>query len=344
MKLEKRINAFRRLGERLLSFVNIPEPEHRSAIQAASEQNPWFTPENITLAIKSIARPWLSEQKLNDWVSGYPESYFYPDKEKNIGVIMAGNIPLVGFHDFLCVLISGHRFVGKVSSKDAGLMQLVSEMLCDIEPQFRSYIELTDSILRNFDAVIATGSDSTRKHFSYYFKDYPTVIRGHRNSIAVLSGNESDKELQLLGNDIFTYFGLGCRNVSKLLVPSGYRFDRLFRNIESWKKLLLHHKYANNYEYQRAMLTMNRHPHLDNGFLLLLNSESIDTPIGVVNYSEYTSPNEPEEFIRANRNRIQCCAAHSSIVPEAIPFGTTQTPPVTEYADGIDTINFLANL
>ena len=269
---------------------------------------------------------------------------FSPAESKKVVVIMAGNIPFAGFHDLFCVLLAGHRFLGKVSSKDGHLISAVIDLLVEVEPEFKGMIELSEVTLHGFDAVIATGSDNSSRYFDYYFKNYPTIIRKHRNSIAVLQGNETEEELTRLSDDIFLYFGLGCRNVSMLLVPKGYDFKGLLNAFKVWQNLDTHNKYMNNYEFQKTMNQMNLIDHIDTAFMLLKQNESIGSTVGVVHYKEYENVKSVKEFISQHAEELQCIVGDGSIIPNAIPFGSTQTPSVDEYADGIDTIEFLSKL
>ncbi|MGE0079165.1 MAG: acyl-CoA reductase [Bacteroidales bacterium] len=345
MNIDKRINAFAALGSRIISEINQNDKSDLSiAIDNANIHNPWFTPENVRNALSAIAQQWLSKETLENWIAQYPKEKLTPANLKQIGVIMAGNIPLVGFHDLLCVLMSGHRFIGKFSSKDGNLMQIITQMLIAIEPEFANYIEITENQLKGFDAVIATGSDNTSRYFDYYFKNYPSIIRKHRNSIAVITGNESDDDFVQLSNDIFTYFGLGCRNVSKILVPKEYNFKPMLDNFSKWSSLVNQNKYANNYEYNRAIYTMNQVQHLDTGYLIVTPSESIESPVGVLYYQEYNKLNDVTEYLNVNSEKIQCIVGESNVHLHAIPFGTTQSPKINDYADGIDTIEFLSSL
>ncbi|MGD9977269.1 MAG: acyl-CoA reductase [Bacteroidales bacterium] len=345
MTTEKRINALVKLGKRMLAE---PSPGYNSklsnAINGAHIYNPWFVPQNVELAIASIANQWLNREILESWIARYPYKKTASANSKNVGVIMAGNIPLVGFHDFMCVLLSGHRFMGKASSKDGGLMLTIANMLVEVEPELADQIVISDENLKGFDAVIATGSDNTSRYFEYYFRNCPTILRSHRNSIAVLTGHETKTDFENLGNDIFTYFGLGCRNISKLLVPENYGFKPLLDSFSDWKNLINHNKYANNYEYRRAIFSMNQIPHFDTGFVLVTPSEQIDSPVGTLFYQEYKNLSDVGEYININANKIQCVVGNSKVHPKAIPFGTTQTPAIDDYADGIDTVNFLLNL
>ncbi len=328
-------------------LVAIGSPNHllgNSAIEAYY-LNPWFTKDNVSRAIEAIAKEWLNEESLGGWIAQYPSSYFPPEHPMDVGVIMAGNIPLVGFHDFLCVLITGNRIRIKLSSRDGGLMSAISQMLCNIEPRFTPLIQVVDGTLKDFDAVIATGSDSSAKYFEYYFRNHPALIRGHRNGVALLTGDESSAELELLSDDIYSYFGLGCRNVSKLLVPKDYNFSSLIDGMQKWRFLINHHRYANNYEYARTINLINQTVHLDTGFSLIVPNEDIDAGIATINYQEYSNIQAALSYIDANDAKIQCLVAQDGIIhPRRVNFGETQQPKLNDYADGIDTIEFLGKL
>lgn len=345
MNIEKRIDAFVRLGERMLAD-SMPDSKSKfhAVVKDANIHNPWFTSENVYYAIDSIAKLWLTRESLNAFVTKYPKSSFNPVESKKVVIIMAGNIPFAGFHDLFCVLIAGHRFLGKVSSKDGYLISAVIDLLVEIEPEFKGMIELSEVTLHGFDAVIATGSDNSSRYFDYYFKNYPTIIRKHRNSIGVLKGNETEEELTRLSDDIFLYFGLGCRNVSMLLVPKGYDFKPLLKAFKVWQNLDTHNKYMNNYEFQKTMNLMNLIDHIDTDFMLLKQNESIGSTVGVVHYKEYEDIKSVKEFIDKHDDELQCIVGDGSIISNAIPFGSTQTPSVDEFADGIDTIAFLSKL
>lgn len=345
MNLEKCIDAFVRLGERMLAdSVSESKSKFYKVVKDANIHNPWFTSENVYYAIDSIAKLWLTRESLNAFVAKYPKGFFAPASSKKVVVIMAGNIPFAGFHDLLCVLMAGHRFLGKVSSKDGHLISSVIDMLVEIEPEFKGMIELSEVTLHGFDAVIATGSDNSSRYFDYYFKNYPTIIRKHRNSIAVLKGSETENELTRLSDDIFLYFGLGCRNVSMLLVPKGYDFKALLKAFKVWQNLDTHNKYMNNYEFQKTMNLMNLVDHIDTDFMLLKQNESVGSTVGVVHYKEYDDIKFVLDFINQHASELQCIVGDGSIIPNAIPFGSTQTPSIDEFADGIDTIEFLAKL
>lgn len=345
MNLQSRIDAFVKLGERMLSESKLDcGSRFESTIKDASIHNPWFTSENVYYAIDSIANHWLTRDVLNAFTSKYPKNYFEPTESKKVVVIMAGNIPFAGLHDMICILLTGHRFLGKVSSKDGHLIASIVQLLQEINPEFKNLIELSEVTLHGFDAVIATGSDNSSRYFDYYFKNYPTIIRKHRNSIAVLSGNETENDLTLLSDDIFLYFGLGCRNVSMLLVPTGYDFKGLLKAFKTWQNLDTHNKYMNNYEFQKTMNLMNLIDHIDTDFMLLKQNDSISSTVGVVHYKEYNNIQTVVKFIQDHQDELQCIVGDSNIVPNAIPFGTCQNPNIDEFSDGIDTISFLAKL
>ncbi len=342
MTIDKRINAFCQLGERMIAESALKSNSAlNNVIENAHIHNPWFTPVNVRNSINAIAEQWLNRATIEEWLSRYSIDKLNAQSPKTIGVIMAGNIPLVGFHDFLCVLISGNKFLGKFSSKDGNLMLTITQMLTQIEPEFTNYIEITDNQLKGFDAVIATGSDNSSRYFDYYFKNYPTIIRKHRNSIAIITGNETTCDFEQLSNDIFNYFGLGCRNVSKLLVPQGYNFTPMLDSFINWNHLINQNKYANNYEYNRAIYTMNQVIHLDTGYLLVTPSEAIESPVGVLFYQEYSTLKGAVEYINLNEEKVQCIVGNAGSHPRAIPFGTTQSPKIDDYADGLDTVEFL---
>ncbi len=330
MKLSERIEAFSELGERIAA-------QKENLIDLCGN-NSWFTPDNVSFALDSL-RQNLSKKALETWTA----TYRFPQNHtpKRIGVITAGNIPLVEFHDFLSVLISGNFFLGKLSSKNDTLLPAIIKILIQIDPRFDSYIELTDSLLHNFDAVIATGSNNSARYFDFYFKDYPHIIRKNRNSLALLTGKENSTDLQNLANDIFLYFGLGCRNVSKIYVPSGYNFTPLLESFEKFAPLLHHHKYANNYNYQKALLLMNQLPFTDNGFLLIKEDTSLSSPVSVLHFEYFENTEQVVQKIDNQRESIQCISClNQDLYPGSIPLGEAQKPTLTDYADGIDTLSF----
>jgi hypothetical protein len=335
---ERRINAFAALGE-VMSYgaagAGAGHAGHfAELIENLYTSNPWFTPDNVRRAVSAIAEALVPE-KLHRWLSAYPEmaGEFEPVV---VGVVMAGNIPLVGFHDLLCVLVTGNRLQARMSTKDELLIRTVASTLIAIEPGFKPYIELTTERLKGFDMVIATGSNNTSRYFKYYFRNVPSIIRHNRNSIAILDGTETETELGLLGDDIFSYFGLGCRNVSKIYVPAGYDISGLSSHWVKYNSLLSHHKYVVNYDHNKAVAIVNRDPFTDAGFVLLRESASLIAPIAVLNYEYFDSTDDVENVGKRLGDAVQCVAGHGHL-----PFGTTQKPELWDYADNIDTIRFL---
>ncbi len=338
MELEERIRTFTRLGNILRSSLRGEDPVYSSAVSALiSNQhysNKWFTPGNVRMALEAIANQ-LTEENLLKWVSSYPGLREKP-AEIRIGIIMAGNIPLVGFHDFISVLMTGNSLVAKTSSKDAGLIKFISDIICSTEPSFRKLISFTEGTLSDFDAVIATGSNNSSRYFEYYFGKYPHIIRKNRNSIAILEGNEPETDLEKLGTDIFSYFGLGCRNVSKIYVPSGYNINSLSVQWKKYSDVINHSKYANNYDYYKAIYLVNRDPFEDFGYLLLKEDKRIASPVAVLFYEFYESYETLKQQTGLLKDSIQCTVSKNDV-----SFGTAQMPQLWDYADGIDTIEFI---
>lgn len=310
-----------------------------SLIQLSQSHNGWFTPENVFFALQSWANA-LTENNLNKWLSAYN---FDNISQKNVGIILAGNIPMVGFHDFVCVLLSGHRVMVKSSSNDQHLLPFMAKYLIAVAPKLSDFIEFIDGKMTNFDAVIATGSNNTARYFDYYFKSKPTIIRKNRNSIAVLNGTESKAQLKALGEDIFRYFGLGCRNVSKMFVPKGYDFTPFFEAIFEFKDCVFYEKYANNYDYNKAVFLMSNFKLLDNGFLTLKEDASHASPISSVFYELYDDFNVLKQRLQSEKDQIQCVVTGLDI-ENAVDFGATQKPELWDYADEVDTLSFLINL
>ncbi|HEX8516285.1 MAG TPA: acyl-CoA reductase [Bacteroidia bacterium] len=349
-----RIKAFAKLGTFLQRFsladtdsMTAEEKKHYSDLEelvaTVHIHNPWFTESNVRQSIRALANN-LRERELNDFLLPYL-SKLDIKKPLRVAVIMAGNIPMVGFHDMLCVLLSGHRFIGKLSSEDKFLLPFISRILTDIEPRFKEYVEFTEDRLKSLDAVIATGSNNSARYFEYYFGKYPNIIRQNRNSVAVLTGKESIAELRALGEDIFLYYGLGCRNVSKLFVPHGYKFDTFYSAIVDFSDLAQNNKYMNNYEYNRTVFLMSSDPTLlDNNFLLLKQDPGYSSPVGVLYYEYYDDLQKLTGRLEEERDQIQCVVSHSEKVYGALPFGTAQCPGLKDFADGVDTMKFLAGL
>jgi hypothetical protein len=305
-------------------------------IQLSQSHNGWYTPEQVYFAVKSWAEA-LTEENLNQWLSAYD---FTVNEPKNVALILAGNIPLVGFHDFLSVLISDNKVLVKTSSNDQHLLPFLAKYITAIEPEFTDRITFAEGKLENFDAVIATGSNNTARYFEYYFKDKPSIIRKSRNSIAVLNGQETKEQLVALGEDIFRYFGLGCRNVSKLFVPKGYSFDAFFEAIFEYQDVIHYEKYANNYDYNKAVFLMSNFKLLDNGFLTIKEDSSHASPISSVFYEFYDDLTDLQKRLQSESEQIQCIVSNN-LVENSIEFGQTQSPKLWNYADNVDTISFL---
>ncbi len=310
--------------------------EFKHQIKLAKEHNGWFTQENILFAIYGWSN-LLTENNLNQWLDNYN---FNSIESKKVAIIMAGNIPLVGFHDFISVIVSGHEVLVKQSSNDKQLLPFLAKYLEHITPELKGKIEFTEDKLTDFDAVIATGSDNTARYFEYYFRDKPSIIRRNRNSVAVLTGNETEEQLKALSEDILRYYGLGCRNVSKLFVPKDYDFDSFFKAMYDWHSIINQAKYANNYDYNKAVYLMSEFDMLENGFLMLKEDKNYASPIATLFYENYDSKEQLKEKLEQDKDKIQCIVSNGFIDTE-IKFGQTQKPQLWDYADGIDTVAFL---
>jgi hypothetical protein len=308
-------------------------------IEQSQSYNGWFTSENVIFSLQSWAKA-LTKENLSKWLSNYDFSSVQP---KKVGLILAGNIPLVGFHDLLSVLISGHKAIIKLSSNDQQLIKFVVDYLIVLDERFATKVEFIEGKLENFDAVIATGSNNTARYFEYYFSSKPNIIRRNRNSVAILTGNETKEDLIALGEDVFRYFGLGCRNVSKLFVPEDYDFKLFFEAIYTYGDVIHYEKYANNYDYNKAVFLMSNFKLLDNEFLLLKEDTSYASTIGTLFYEYYSSIDELYSQLKNDENKIQCIVSRN-LQPNHVPFGKTQKPELWDYADNIDTLSFLINI
>lgn len=334
MTIDERIQAFSKLG----NYLNtIDKDALDDLIVRAKTHNAWFTNDNIQTAIQGLGS-YLEEERLRRWTSAYN---LINVSSKTIALVMAGNIPFVGFHDLLSVLISGHKAQVKLSSKDSVLIPHLTGKLIEIAPGFSSMITYAEQ-LKNFDAVIATGSDNSARYFDYYFGKYPNIIRKNRTSCAILTGNETTDELKALGNDIFTHFGLGCRNVSKVFVPEGYTFNKFFESIESYQPIIHHHKYHNNYDYQKSIMLVNNTAFLDNGFLMVTANEKMVSPISVIYSETYNGIDDLKSRLAAVKDKTQCIVG--KVTPATVSFGQSQFPELWDYADQIDTLKFLSEL
>lgn len=343
------IEAFVKLGNFLGTFSEYmnneaaPEPPNdkwissfENEIERAKHHNGWFTKENCIHAFQEWGN-LLTHKNLDKWLSNYDLG---SNREKTVALIMAGNIPLVGFHDLLSVLITGNKAVVKLSSNDQQLIPLFLNYLKEIEPYFEDKVVFTKEKLNYYDAVIATGSNNTARYFEYYFGKKPHIIRKNRNSVAILNGNESAKELAALGEDIFRYFGLGCRSVSKLFIPTGYDVDAFYKAIYGYHHIINHHKYANNYDYNKAVYLMSEFKILDNGFLILKEDENYASPIASLFYENYDNSSVLKTKLGSDKDKIQCIVSSGFIEGELF-FGESQKPSLNNYADGVDTVEFL---
>lgn len=339
MTLPDRIIILNTLGDRLKTYIENGEME--SVFRQMKNQNAWFTEDFVKKSVISIADTFLQKDKLTKFANSYeiPES----QAVKTIGIVAAGNIPAVSFHDILCIFLSGNKALIKLSSTDAVLIQFIVSELFRIDERTKEFLEIGQR-LNEVDALIATGSDNTAQHFEYYFSKIPNIIRRNRTSVSVLTGNESRIDLSNLGNDIFSYFGLGCRNVSKLFVPKGYDFVPFFESIEYWNTILLHHKYNNNYDYNKSIYLVNQDKHYDNGFLLVKESDQLVSPLGVLFYEEYDSPQALQETLKSQESKIQAIVGNTGEIEGEIMFGTAQTPNINQFADNVDTMDFLVGI
>jgi hypothetical protein len=336
MDLKDRIAAFSELGKQL---SGLSSEERFFLMDSASQKNSWFTNQSVQLALNGL-QTFLNTEKLRQWTGEYKLSRAEP---KVIGIAMAGNIPLVGFHDFLSVLIAGHSIKAKLSSQDSVLLPFITDKLLAIEPSFKENIEFAEQ-LKQVDAVIATGSDNTSRYFEYYFRKIPHIIRKNRSSCAVILGEESEAELTPLGKDVFAYFGLGCRNVSKIFVPHEYDFKTLLDSWEMYSEIINHHKYVNNYDYQKSILLVNGVPFLDNGFLLVTEHAALVSPISVLFYENYKDQDDLHQKINLQKEKIQCIVSAKGWYEHSVPFGGAQYPELWDYADNVDTLKFLNEL
>ena len=312
-----------------------------SAFDQAVAANPWFVKGFVQFSLKAWADS-LMQEKVNRWLALYNDRPWHPPA--SIGVVMAGNIPMVGLHDYLCVMASGNQFIGKLSSEDDLMIPAVHRVLSELDDNFSGRARFTSSKLEGFDAVIATGSNNTSRYFEYYFGKYPHIIRRNRNGTAILDGTESLQDLELLGDDIFMYFGLGCRNVSKLYLPGDHDPDRL---LNAWKRygwIADHSKYRNNYDYHKSIFLVNGDDFYDNGFVLARKQAAFSSPVAVLHYETYDQLDDLKRSLDDERDHLQCIVSGRPDIHSSIPFGTSQLPELWEYADGVDTMQFLLGL
>lgn len=335
LRKEQLILAFKQLG----TYLQQPDEALIATFSAASHANAWFTATEVNKAIKAIAK-MLDEQDLAQWF----ETVEVTKTPKNVGLILAGNIPLVGFHDVMCVLATGNIAQIKLSSSDNKLLPFLLNRLCDTLPELKNHIFYVDQ-LKNFDAVIATGSNNTSRYFEYYFGKVPNIIRRNRNSVAIITGKESKEEIAQLGHDILDYFGMGCRSISKIFIPKDYDIKKFFEPLEQFQDIINHFKYNNNYDYNKSIYLVNLQTHYDNGFLLLKEDEGLSSPLAVLYYETYEDINEVAEKLTQQEEQIQCIVSNTVVQNlQVLPFGQSQHPKLWDYADNLNTIAFLNNL
>ena len=356
LSLEQRIAAFEKLGRFLSQYKEARTDEdlqklnkfflkeYHTVIKDAELFNHWFSEDNLHFALEQWSLA-LSEEQLQAWVIDYEEEYFSPRTEaKTIAIIMAGNIPLVGLHDLISVLLAGHKALIKPSSDDAKLIPFVLQMLVAIEKDFAHSLSIAENKMENFDAVIATGSNNSSRYFDHYFGKYPHIIRRNRSSVAILEGDESDEELQALGEDIFRYFGLGCRNVSKAYVPKDFDIQRLFKAFFPFEAVANNNKYGNNYDYNRAIYLMEHIDFLENGFFIIKEDKALHAPVSVLNIERYEDIKMVKKDLEQYTDDLQCIVGKAESLDTAVPFGESQKPKLWDYADNVDTLEFLHRL
>ena len=334
MNYEERLSTFKALGHRIRKMS---EKDVLVLAEKAFAENKWFTQKSVSQAFEALGT-MLEDQELEEWSAGYKIG----KGGKSVGIVMAGNIPLVGFHDLLCVLLSDHRAVIKTSSKDQVLVREILAMIADIQPAFTDRYYLPDR-LKDVDAIIATGSDNSAHYFEYYFSKYPHIIRKNRTSIAILDGSEGPDDLLALGHDVYDYYGLGCRNVSKVFLPAGYDLPQLLDAWQPFAFLSDNHKYQHNYDYRKSIMLVNGDKHLDSGFSLLKASEDLVSPIALTYYEFYDSAEALKDKVLSMEDKLQCIVSGGEIL-EGTAFGQTQVPTLADYADNVDTMAFLQQL
>ncbi|MBL7813446.1 MAG: acyl-CoA reductase [Saprospiraceae bacterium] len=337
MRLSERIDALAELGKRLSQ----PSEQLDAVMHHTQVRNPWFTVENQKKAVSEIAKHFLQKDLLENWVKNYKLT----ESGLTIGLVLAGNIPLVGFHDILCVFVSGNKAKIKISDKDPFLLPYLLRILAEIDSRTADFFDITEGYLKGFDAVIATGSNNSARYFEAYFSKYPHIIRKNRNAVAILRGTETAEDLYRLGEDVFTYFGLGCRNVSKIYVPMHYNFNPLLEALHEFKDIVLHDKYKNNFDYNFTLLILNKIKHEANGCILMRESTDLASPIAVLFYEYYSDLTDLKINLWQRREEIQLIVAKEKV--EGLPtfaFGEAQKPSLSDYADGVDTMLFLSDI
>jgi len=336
MTLQQRIDALSQLGDHLQGDDEFLD----ALVQRTAFNNPWFTVNNQQQAVQAIATQFLQKDKLKEWLAAYEVSEKV--KPKTVGLVLAGNIPLVGFHDVLCVFVAGHRAKIKLSEKDKFLLPYLVQLLEKFQPGAGHYFDFVER-LNDFDAVIATGSNNSARYFEAYFGKYPHIIRRNRNGVAVLDGSETKEDLHKLGRDIFSYFGLGCRNVAKLYVPQSYDFVPLLEALHEFRDIVLHNKYKNNFDYYFAMHVLNKVEYMNNGCIMLSENPSLQSPIANLHYEHYTDLSGLRQELEQRSSEIQVVVSKKDFA-NSLPFGKAQEPELADYADGVDTMAFLLEL
>lgn len=344
INLKNRIASFEHIGQLLNDAANNNTTKNPlvNAAKKAQSKNPWFTPQSINHAYMAWAS-LLNAQNLTQWLQPFREKA-ETSTPKTIGVVSAGNIPMVGMHDFLSVLLMGNKIQIKLSAKDNVLISEIAQTLIDFNPQWNHYIEITENTLTHFDAIIATGSNNSARYFESYFAQYPNIIRHNRSSVAIIDNATSDTQLKALADDIFRYFGLGCRNVSKLFVPEGFDFNRLFNAFKNYENICHHNKYGNNFDYQLAIHLMNQTNVFNTGQVILKESSDLFSPIGVLLYEFYSDKQTLTNKLAFQAHHLQCIVGAQKDNTVNTLFGQTQLPGLTDYADNVNTLEFLANL
>jgi len=337
VNFQKHLQAFQELGKQIVILLDNGELD--AIISQQSIENKWFTEENCRFALLALAK-MLKPAACDIFFQKYKQFFKKEHNSQKIAVISAGNIPCAAFHDFFCIIVSGNHFIGKLSKQDALLLPFLSKILIKIAPELEEKITFTEQ-LTQFDKIIATGSNNSARYFEYYFKEYNMLLRKNRNSIAVLNGNETDDEIRKLTIDVFQYFGLGCRSVSKLYVPKNYKFEKLIKIFqEKAEPLLLHNSYANNYEYHRAIFALNKIPYYDGNSFLMTQNPSWASPISVIYFEEYETVTEIFTSLQAHKNEIQCVVSNDLIFEKRVAFGETQYPSLLDYPDNEDILLF----
>ena len=342
LSLNQRIQVLADLGERIQFELNhSPYNEaFENLLNKVNQRNPWFTKESVVQSL-SVWANLLESNNLNHFISRYETVLFEKKNDKVVLLILAGNIPLVGLHDVICSFLSGSKSMIKVSSKDALLLSYLIEQIKTINSTASDYFEISETKAQGFTHVIATGSNNSARYFDHYFSKFPNIIRKNRSSLAIITPETTDTELEYLANDVFQYFGLGCRNVTQLCVPHSFDFDRLKNAFNSYATIINHNKYANNYDYHKAIALMNGDPFIDFEFILLQNKSMLKSPLGVLHYNFYENVTEVDSYIQEHRADIQCVVSSQSTSFNEVNFGQTQQPKLWDFADQIDTLQFL---